>query len=120
MFESLSTKNNLRNILKLLDKEQKYILGGDFSGIGAHSEKLEKLADTLTKNSGNLDQSALNEITRTATRNQQLLFASLSGLNRARNVMSEHRNTVSTVSTYTSDGDRLEITDSDGGKNVVV
>lgn len=120
MFDSFTKHGRIRNILKLLADERKVILEGPLSDLNRIVAQREKIVTSLTAGNVQLVEADINAIRNEAGRNQNLLKASLSGMQAAKTLLSEQRRAAETMGTYTDSGARLEVPQERNLKDKVV
>jgi len=109
MLDSFTSRGRIRNILKLLAEERKILLKGPLSDLNRLAARRDKMVEGLTDSKTSLGDADIKAIRKAADRNKGLLKASLSGIQAAKALLSEHHQVATTMGTYTDSGERLEV-----------
>lgn len=120
MIDSLMARSRVRNIMTLLHEERKIILEGPLSDLSRLAARRERLVEYLSAGKIALKHSDIETIQQEATRNQNLMGASLSGIQEAKSLLAKQHRETSTMGTYTDTGKRLEPTEITDRKDRIV
>ena len=120
MIDSLMARSRARNILKLLHEERKIILEGPLSDLNRLAARRDTVVEYLSAGKIALKHSDIETIRQEASRNQNLLSASISGIQEAKSLLAEQHRDTSTMGTYTDTGKRLEPTEITNVKDRIV
>lgn len=109
------SKRTVEKLHDLLDKERAILKAGSFEELENLLHFKEELFDNLSQQS-DLAKSDLGSIRSKMAINKSLLEASLKGIKRAENAISEFRQIRTCLSIYGKDGDKINIPTQAGGQ----